>query len=100
MQAAACRTSNGLYVPLALFFSLPIIRFYSKEGRDSLNLLEIKNGGKHRRRNWGIQEGTKEEKSRSVRPLLCDPGWFRGTEKYAAKCNLLNTLQSEAHVAP
>ena len=48
--------------------------------------LAIKNYGKHRRRRWGItaiiQRGAN---SPSVRPLLCGPGWFRRTEKYAAK---------------
>ena len=42
---------------------------------------------------------TPKKKKASVHPLLCDPGWFRRTEKPAAKCSPLNTLQSEARLA-
>ena len=33
-------------------------------------------------------------------PLLCEPGWLRRIETYAAKCSLLNTLQSEVYASP
>ena len=48
--------------------------FIVDEGRDGWTLFAINNGGKLRRRRRGIEEMQREEKSRSVRPLLCDPG--------------------------
>ena len=51
----------------------------------------------------GVGVALKENKKKGKNPSvhhLCDPGWFRRTEKYAATCSPLNTLQSEVHVSP
>jgi len=45
-------------------------------------------------------EKKNKRKKNSVPLFLCDPGWLRGTKKYAGKGSPRTTLQSEAHVSP
>ena len=71
------------------------------EGRDGWTLLAIKNGGKHRRRRWSIEEKEKRKSpSVGLPPSCVTPVGLEGQKKYAEKFSPLNTLQSEANVSP